>query len=141
MDENENKNISIIDFGECETKLKKIYDIDYLLILKIDTKLSNYNTILNYEIYNPNTKEKLNLSLCDNIKINIKTNYFPSQESLNKIIKLNESGYDLYNINNSFYNDLCSPFTTDNCTDILLSDRIIDYYENVSLCENGCDYK
>ena len=141
MDENENKNISIIDFGECETKLKKIYDIDYLLILKIDTKLSNYNTILNYEIYNPNTKEKLNLSLCDNIKINIKTNYFPSQESLNKIIKLNESGYDLYDINNSFYNDLCSPFTTDNCTDILLSDRIIDYYENVSLCENGCDYK
>ena len=141
MNENENKNISIIDFGECEAILKKIYDIDYLLILKIDTKLNNYNTILNYEIYNPNTKEKLNLSLCDDIKINIKTNYFPSQESLNKIIKLNESGYDLYNINNSFYNELCSPFTTDNGTDILLSDRIIDYYENVSLCENGCNYK
>ena len=141
MNVNENKNISIIDFGECETILKEFYYIDYLLILKIDTKLSNYNTILNYEIYNPKTKEKLNLSLCDNIKINIKTNYFPSQESLNKIIKLNESGYDLYNINSSFYNDLCTQFTTENQTDILLSDRINDYYENKSLCENDCTYK
>ena len=141
MNVNENKNISIIDFGKCEEILKEFYNIDYLLILKIDTKLNNYNNILNYEIYNPNTKEKLNLSLCNNIKINTKTNYFPSQESLNKIIKLNESGYDLYNINNSFYNDLCTPFTTDNGTDILLSDRINDYYENLSLCENGCNYK
>ena len=142
MKNNINKNISIIDFGECEKKLKEIYIIEYLLILKIDTKISNNSaTVLNYEVYNPATLEKLDLSVCENIKINIYTNYYPSQESLDKFIKLNESGYDLYNINDSFYQDLCTPFTTDNGTDIILSDRKTDYYENISLCEDGCTYK
>ena len=142
MNDNKNKNISIIDFGECEIILKREYHIDYLLVFKIDTKMNNSSaTILNYEVYNPITLEMLDLSLCQDTKINTYTNYNPSQESLNKIIKLNESGYDLYNINDSFYQDLCSPFTSENGTDILLSDRIADYYENISLCEDGCTYK
>ena len=142
MNDNLNKNISIIDFGECETRLRKNQSIDYLLVLKIDTKIdSNSANILNYEVYNPNTLDKLDLSICEDIKINTYSHFFPPQETLDKIIKLNLSGYDLYNINDSFYQDLCSPFTTDNDTDILLSDRKYDYYENVSLCEKNCAYK
>jgi len=59
----------------------------------------------------------------------------------NLFIKLYNYGYDLYNPKDSFYNDLCIPFTTENKTDILLSDRINNYYQNLSLCEEGCTYK
>ena len=142
MSENENTNISIIDLGECETILLNEYNLTYLLILKIDTKLNeNSAIILNYEVYNPITNEKLNLSLCDGIKINTYSKYYPSEESLSKIKKLSESGYDLYNLNDAFYQDICSSFTSENGTDILLSDRQADFYENVSLCEDDCNYK
>ena len=51
MDENINKNISIIDFGECEKKLKYIYGIDYILILQMDIFLSNStNIVMKYEV-------------------------------------------------------------------------------------------
>ena len=142
MTDNENSNLSIIDLGECERILLEKYNLDYLLILKIDTKLNeNSAIILNYEIYNPITNDKLNLSLCNNVKINTYSIYYPSEESISKIKKLSESGYDLYNINDDFYQDLCSPFTTENGTDILLSDRKSDFYENISLCEDKCTYK
>ena len=39
MQENENTNISIIDLGECEKILLDEYNLSYLLILKIDSKL------------------------------------------------------------------------------------------------------
>ena len=141
MNQNKKSNISVIDFGECEKKLKEHYDIDNLIIFKMDLKLNNTPpTIINYEVYNPNNLTKLDLSICDDMKIKIYSPYTPSQESLNKIIQLKEYGYDLYNPNDSFYQDICSPFTSDNETDILLSDRKIDYFENISLCEDSCTY-
>ena len=142
MQENENTNISIIDLGECEKILLDEYNLSYLLILKIDSKVNeNTAVILNYEVYNPYTNEKLNLSLCNNVKINTYSSYYPSEESISKIKQLNELGYDLYNINDDFYQDICSSFTSENGTDILLSDRKSDFYENTSLCENDCTYK
>ena len=142
MSSNENTNISIIDLGDCEKKLLDEYHLDYLLILKIDTKLTeNTAVILNYEVYNPITNVKLNLSICSDTKIYTYSSYYPSVESISKIEKLNELGYDLYDINGEFYQDICSSFTSANGTDILLSDRKSDYYENVSLCENDCSYQ
>ena len=138
---NKKSNISIIDFGECEKKLKDYYDIDNLIIFKMDLKLNNTPpTIINYEVYNPKNLTKLDLSICENMKITIYSPYTPSKESLNKIIQLNEYGYDLYNPKDSFYQDICSPFTSENETDILLSDRKADFFENISLCENICKY-
>ena len=142
MSDNDNTNMSIIDLGDCEQKLLDEYHLDYLLILKIDTKINeNTAVIFNYEVYNPYTKEKLNMSLCHDMKIKTYSSYYPSEESLTKIKQLSESGYDLYDINSEFYQDICASFTTENGTDILLSDRKNDFYENVSLCENDCDYK
>ena len=138
---NKKSNISIIEFGECEKKLKDYYDIDNLIIFKMDLKLNNSPpTIINYEVYNPKNLTKLDLSICQNMKIALYSPYTPSQESLNKIIQLNEYGYDLYNPKDSFYQDICSPFTSENETDILLSDRKSDFFENISLCEDICTY-
>ena len=114
MEQNINKNVSIIYLGDCADKLKEYYKIDDLLIFKMDLELNNTPPmVLNYEVYNPNNFTKLNLSLCEGMKIKVYSPYTPSEESLSKLLKLNESGYDLYNPNDSFYQDICSPFTTD----------------------------
>ena len=142
MTSNAETNLSIIDLADCEKELLEQNHLDYLLILKIDTKIDEDTAlILNYEVYNPLTNEKLNLSICNNMKIYTYSNYYPSDASITKIKQLSEYGYDLYNINDDFYQDICTQFTSDNGTDILLSDRKNDYFENVSLCENDCIYK
>ena len=54
---------------------------------------------------------------------------------------LKDSGYDLFNINDPFYNDLCSPYKSENGTDVLLSDRKNDYYNNnYTTCQTNCEY-
>ena len=52
-----------------------------------------------------------------------------------------EQGYDIYEKNNDFYNDICSPaYLHDN--DITLEDRKKEIYpNNVTLCKANCEYK
>ena len=136
--------ISNIDFGECETLLKTTNHInDSLIIFKLDIKPENSSsTFVAYEIYSPYDLEKLNLSICQDVQIKVNVpitldNYF---ESL--IIKGVESGYNILNENDSFYNDICATYTTENGTDILLSDRKKDIYElsqNQTFCQTGCE--
>ena len=142
MNDNINKNISIIDFGDCGEKIKYTYNIDYLLILQLDIFLdTSQNIIMKYEVFNPYTLEKIDLSICDEMTINTYLPYSIPEEDLDLFIKLQELGYDLYNPNDSFYHDICTPYTTSNKTDILLSDRRLDYYKNMTFCEEGCTYK
>ena len=70
----ENKyNLSIIELGQCEKLLKQAYNLKEdisLIILKYE-KLTNlsYEKKVEYEIYNPKTKKKMNLNVCRNLKI------------------------------------------------------------------------
>ena len=140
---NDYNNISLIDLGECEKILKQYYKLNYLLIFKTDIKLNDsYPTKVEYEIYSPETKRILNLSLCENTQIDI---YAPTSLD-NSIYDLynsaNKYGYDIFNGNSSFYNDLCTPFTSQEGTDILLYDRKIVYYnDSIPLCESNCVYQ
>jgi len=72
---NSNKNISTIDLGQCEQKLKDIYGINEslpLIIFKIDyyTK-DTLIPIVGYEIYHPLNKSKLDLKYCEDILIKL----------------------------------------------------------------------
>ena len=54
---------------------------------------------------------------------------------------MSNSGYDLFNLNDSFYNDICSTYTTQDGTDLTLLDRkkiIYDKNTNISMCQEGC---
>ena len=139
------QDVSSIDLGECENKLKKSKNIPLsqpLIIFKTDIRITEFfTTYVLYEVYNPLTLEKLNLTACinDEISINI-----PAE--LNSNIKklynsLNESGYNLFNERDSFYDDLCTTYTSFNETDILLSDRKKDIYtegQSQPICQKGC---
>ena len=138
---NDYNNISSIDFGECGKILKSHYSINYLLIFKSDIKVKDlYPTKVEYEVYSPETKQKLNLTLCENNKIDI---YVPTSldNYTNDLYEsLSKYGYDIFDENNSFYKDICTPFTTEEGTDILLYDRQL-YHNDIPLCENNCVYK
>ena len=50
------------------------------------------------------------------------------------------SGYDIFNINDPFYQDICTPFNS-NGTDILLIDRIdYIYFNEDTKCQSNCQY-
>ena len=136
-------NVSKIDFGECENILKKYYSIDYLLIFKMDVKLNDScPTVVEYEVYSPETKEQLNLSLCENSQIDVYVPVNLDDNTLYLYSEINQFGYDILDKENSFYNDICSPFTSNDGTDIILSDRQNTYYNNsLVLCESSCTYK
>ena len=140
--EHKYKNISYIDFGECETKLKQKNNIDYLLIIKFDSKLNtNWPINVQYKVYDPTTKRELDLSICSDNKINIEIPMNLEGNSLDLYQSFSSLGYDILNINDPFYNDICTTFTSKDHTDIILSDRRRAYYnENIILCENGCEY-
>ena len=131
---NEYINISSINLGECETKLRIYYHINNnitLLIFKVEIKEEGLLIpIIEYEVYNPETKEKLNLELCENIKTYIS---IP--------VSIDENNLFKYNVSNEFYNDLCHPYTTVHKTDIILKDRRNEFIKNnLSLCEKDCEY-
>ena len=134
--------LSKIDFGKCEIILKNYYSLDFLIIIKnMINSTYSLNNIVNYEVYDPYTLKKLDLSICENEKILISIPYILDNISLNEYIKLSQSGYDLFNPNDKFYKDICSPFSSDNNTDVLLIDRKKDYFKIISFCEENCTYK
>ena len=145
---NSYEELSDIDLGECAEILKSHYcktENDSLLILKFDIIPQNKkSTYVQYKIYNPNSKLFLELKECtgSNIAINIPIDLNNDIESLYE--QLSESGYNLFDANSSFYNDICASYTTPNGTDILLYDRRMDIYQktlNISLCQDGCKFE
>ena len=142
---NTSKIFSRIDLGECENILKENYNLNEnmsLIILKYE-KLSNISSerSLQYEIYEPINMNRMNLSLCNDIPIDIYVPLVLSDKLKNLYEELKNLGYDLFDINDDFYQDICTPYRTSNGTDILLSDRINDYYNNnETQCQPNCQF-
>ena len=146
----EEDDISNIDLGDCENKLRLIYDIpeeESLIIYKTDLKKEGFkSTYVAYEVYDPLSLQQLNLSVCNNIEITINV---PVEINIDIQVlsdSLSNYGYNLFDKDDPFYQDICAKYTTINGTDILLSDRKKDIYnvnqnQNESICQNKCDIK
>ncbi|MBO6244165.1 MAG: hypothetical protein J6O41_06355, partial [Clostridia bacterium] len=98
--------LSKIDLGECEQILKEYYHIDInvsLIIIKFE-KISNNSMerAIQYEVYEPFNLTKLDLSLCSDTKIKIYKPVELSEELLNLINEMKNSGYDLFDLNDAF---------------------------------------
>jgi hypothetical protein len=126
------KHTNTIDFGECETILKSNYSIndnESLIILKIDKDNENKDSIkqVEYEVFHPKNKSLLNLSFCQNTKIDIF--YQLSSDKFKNIDKLNQSS--------DFYNDLCyTNNANEKGIDMTVSQRRRNY---IPSCETNCD--
>ena len=145
---NNNSSISSIDLGKCEKILKTKYNIpkdESLIIYKSDIKSENsLTTFVQYEIYHPKTLEPLDINECSQEQISISVPVNLNEETLNLYDSLSNSGYNLFDKNDSFYNDICATYTTQNGTDMSLSDRknvIEETGGSLNLCQVGCQIK
>ena len=115
---------------------------EILTILQIEIDKMNEKALTNqieYEVYNEQ-KKRLNLSYCQNVEIKII--YDIRNQSLHNqtmIAYYSDLGIDIFNSNDSFFNDICYPFSISN-SDVILEDRVSDIYQNFSLCDSGCEY-
>ena len=86
--------------------------------------------IIGYEVFHPENKSKLNLDYCKDFLINY-----------NIPVSINEDEIAKYDPNSEYYNDECSVSTSEDGTDMTLSDRQKEYNDNnMSLCENKCNF-
>ena len=128
------KNVSTINLGECEKKLKSFYNISNkssLYILKMNVKEEGMNIPLTeYNIYYPFdniTLVQLNLSICKDTKIDI-SNPVVINDDIEK-----------FNLSSDYYNSICSKATSNNGADIPLNDRKNEFIKNnMTLCEEDC---
>ena len=134
--------LSVLDLNGCNDILRETYSInpnDSLIILKVEkitSKVQEKN--IQYEIYHPATKKQLDISICNNIDLNIPITLSKDKENLYK--KLQEYGYDLLDSQDSFYQDICSKYKSENGTDVILSDRKNDFYDYDLSCQDNCKY-
>ena len=140
-----NHNSTTILLNNCENILKLRYSIPEELplpILKIEV-FNNYSDYfeLYYELFNPqNFTQKLDLSFCSSNYIEMRFPLALKQYKMDLILKTKELGYNIFDLNDSFYNDICSVFTYNN-SDLSLSERksLIDLSDE-KLCINNCSY-
>ena len=127
-----NHNISTINLGICEETLKNAYNIVHnksLLILKIDFFIVGLKIpVIQYEVYHPENKSKLDLTLCDNkIEINIP-------------VLIDENNLYKYEQDSKYYNDRCFINISEIGKDIPLECRRKEFINNnMSLCEPECN--
>ena len=130
------QNISLLKLEECEKILKMNYNIsdeEILIIFKIEQNIKGFLIpLIEYEIFSPKKKEKLDLKVCGNNLFNIQ---------LNIPVIINENILYKYNPMSSFYNDICYLYKTEYQTDMTLYDRKRNYNKNnLSLCPKDCEY-
>ena len=133
------------NFGICYEKVLNISQNEKLIIAIIDKKINNQENkrkVLKYGMFSPLTGQYLNSSeICAGETLLITENFEDKLKEKNINIQtikdFANDGIDLFNKTCPFYNDLCYQYNSSK--DIALKDRIILYYPNITLCEEGCN--
>ena len=135
-------NTELKDFLISQFNLDKENDKIYILI--IDYPSNDLNCAINdynYKFFLENGTELI----LSNIKEDFYTNIYVTIQDLdlanfNYSLYFAEQGYDIYDKNSNFYNDICSKAYI-NESDITLRDRKRDIYpNNITLCKDNCYY-
>lgn len=133
--------ISFLDLGDCEKKIRekhKIDENDPLIISKIDIYEGSVIPKVAYTIFD---KEGKKLEFPEDCKIKISFPILDKEKiNLNKAKEIyDESGADIYDANDKIFNDICFPYSDSNKGDTILKDRRKDLHINVSICDKGCN--
>ena len=131
-------NRSIIDFSEIEKQLG--YNKS-LIIIKIDIyRNDSVAPQVEYILIDPYTYDKINASLYKGNKIDIYLPFDIPEDNYNLYKFAENQGYNIFDQNDSFYNDICTPFDSQNKTDVLIKSRKADFFHEFNFCEEGCEY-
>ena len=140
------ENKTHIDLSECEYTLKQYYQLpndSIIAFFQMEISNTNERSLINQVEYQAFDKDKnpLDMSKCNDsiIKIlyGIKNN---SDLDLSVLDSFKDSGVNVFNISDEFFNDICVSYS-ENGNDLILEDRIKDIYQNFTICEEGCTYE
>ena len=132
-----NINNILIILGICEDLLRQAYNItdEQKIYMKIiDIIQEGYKIpYVKYDVYSrineSSNLTKLNLSVCENTKVDIIIPIVIS-ESLDKL-----------NTSSAYFNDICYISSSNSGTDIILKDRKKEFIEGKkTVCQDGCDF-
>ena len=133
-----------IDLAECGNKLRAVYrnnSDEPLIIIKYGkTTGLPYEKELEYEVYDPDTYKQLNLSICNDSDVNIYIKIPLKDEFVNALKNIIAQGYDPFDITDKFYREICTPYDSENGTDVLLDSREEYYYSSINtiVCPDNC---
>ena len=143
-----NNQTSSINVSECSKILKKKYGLpeeEDLMILKGDTLKefdSYFGVNTDFQIFSYSLGAFLPLSACEKEDEEVTVvNPFSFTNLLSfKTAAVIKNGYDAYNPESPFFTDVCTPFTNENGNDVLLDERIRDYFDKNNICGDECEY-
>ena len=141
--------ISNMDYANCFNKIKNIHKINQdvlvkMIIEKHDITDKN-NREKSYLFFDPYTKEIINPSIiCPNETITINENllsyYDENSTNFGLVNYLLDQNINIFDPNDDFYTNLCLYLETPIKKDIPIKDRLIEFYPNITLCDQGCKY-
>ena len=142
-------NMPKIDFGNCYSKVKGNLSPpsnDSIIIALVERSNGQKKSSVSYTFYHPETGIKIDAdSICKDEQVVIKESVLNqlnnSETDLNSILFLANQEINIFNISDEFYTDLCFHFKSPNGKDVPLKDRILLFYPNITLCEEGCESK
>jgi len=136
-----------IDFGECERKVKINNQINGTLIIAIITKNINGNKnekIISYSLHDPTSGKKLFYDdICKDDTVTFQENLLLKLDNKNtdidSLLHIANQNINIFNLSSEFYTDICYQFESPIDKDIALKDRILLFYPNITLCQEGCN--
>ena len=135
------ENFVKVDVKKCINTLRNYYKINEnipLIIVNMNKKRYDESpNQVSLAIYNSLNLKSLNIKLCYDEGIETSINY---DGNIDLAKEMNEKGIDIFNINDKFFTDICYRYTSEEGNDMILMERIHSFYQNVSLCDEGCYY-
>ena len=151
-----NTQVSAVDLSQCQEVLKQTYGLpseEDLVMIKGDILQTLSELYLSnqveYQLFSTSMGAFLPLSPCNEKQtITTTVNPFNSSYFLEglgdfqfKTTSVVDNGYNAFDPNSNFYNDICTPFTNEDGNDVLLDERRTDYFnKDFNLCEKGCSF-
>ena len=134
--------LSYVNFTECELKLIEHYAPSInkgdIVFVKVDINRTEENTNqVAFTAFSQINGEELDISVCGEIPIQ-----YPLSNKIDLSLgeTLDEWGYDIFDPNDDFYNNFCTPFYTKDGKDVAMVDRRASFFNNFTFCSEGCEY-
>lgn len=149
------KGISGLDLGNCIEVLENQYNTpedNDLIIVEIETKEDKEkNKYLDKSKDTIDLGKNVQVSILDRTGRRLDMSYCDEEIKVMKIVSdledidfdsamdYADQNIDVFNAQDNFFNDICHPYQSD--IDIILEDRRIDLFQNVTFCGDNCIYK
>ena len=132
-----------IDFGSCYQDIQSNNFIDSDLITLIIERYYNGSSIVLYKFYNPINGDQIDVSnVCKNVTITVEKDIIAilqgTEANIEVILQLANQNINVFDKYSEFYNDICFNYESPNKKDIPLKDRLVEFFPNITLCDDGC---